>query len=118
MGRKNIVYDFKPIDEADMSQARIEGATSTVAQFDEVTYHFEWSGADVGGVTFGVEYKLSEKGSWYPLDFGSVIDTDTADGMHRLVIQSVGFKFLRPISENVTGGGTLTVHSFCSNKGA
>lgn len=118
MGRKNLVYDFKPIENGDLATARLTGKTSTVAQHDEVTYHFMWEGADVGGANFGVEYKMNESGDWFPLDFGATISPDAADGVHRCIIQSVGFKFLRPFAENVSGAGTLNVHVFCTNKGA
>lgn len=120
MGRKNIVYDFKPIVGGDMSTAKLIGKVSTVAQHDKVTYHFNWSGADVNGVNFGVEYALSDHANaqWFPLDFGATITTDTADGMHRCIITAVGFKFLRPFSENVSGGGLLDVTVFATNEGA
>ena len=44
MGRKNILYSFTAINEADMSQASIVGQATNVAGFDTVTYLATWSG--------------------------------------------------------------------------
>lgn len=118
MGRKNIVYDFLAIKDGDLSTPRLEGAISTIAQHDKITYHFEWEGADVDGANFGIEYQMKEKGKWFQLDFGAPVNTDTVDGMHRCIIEVVGFKFTRPFTENVSGAGTVNVHVFATNEGA
>lgn len=122
MGRKNIVYDYKPIKGADMSQASIEGEPSNVAQFDTVTYEFSWSGGQSTNGNIGIEYTRDqqEPKAWKELDFGAVIDTNGSEGTHRLIITEVGFEFTRPKYSRTNAGasGTMEVSVFATNKGA
>lgn len=122
MGRKNIVYDYKPIIDGDMEGALIIGEPSTVAQFDTVTYEFSWEGGDAVNGDFSVEYSRDEEEpkEWKELDFGATINSNGAEGVHRLIITEVGFKFTRPkyTQTDSDATGTLNVSVFATNKGA
>lgn len=122
MSRKNIVYNYKPIIDGDMSQVSIKGEESNVAQYDSVTYEFKWSGGQATNGDIGVEYSKDEKEprTWRPLDFGTLVPTDGASDSHLLVLTLVGFKFTRPFYTRTNAGatGTMNVSIFSSNKGA
>ena len=119
MGRKNIVYNYKPIVAGDMSDGSITGDKSTVAQYDTVTYKFKWSGGQATNGDIGVEYSDDEV-NWDDLEFGTTITLDGASGSHRLIINEVGFKFTRPKYTRTNGSatGALEVSEFATNKGA
>lgn len=119
MGRKNIVYDFKAIEDGDMSQASLVGTQSDVSQYDTVCYEISWTG---GQATNGkVEFEYSRDGkSWKTLPLDGTPKLDTASDFHLILINEIGFKFLRPVytRQNVLATGLLTVGIFQSNKGA
>lgn len=122
MGRKNIVYDFKPVVDQDMSQALIIGKESTVAQFDSVTYEFSWEGGQAINGDLAIEYTRDENEpkTWKELDFGTIVNTNGASDTHRFIITEVGFKYTRPkyTRQDAGAAGTLNVSVFATNKGA
>lgn len=122
MGRKNLVYNFKPIEAGDMTLASITGKETDVAQMDSVTYEFSWSGGNTQNGDISVEYSrdTKEPKTWKALDFGATIDTNGASGAHRLIITEIGFQFVRPVYDrtNVAATGTMEVSLFATNKGA
>lgn len=119
MSRKNLIYNFQPIVTGSMASATIIGLQTEVAQFDTATYDFSWSGGNTTNGLFSLEY--SRDGiNWSSLDFGTTINGDGASGLHQLIVETIGFKFLRPkyVRTNGAATGTLTVSLFCTNKGA
>ena len=122
MGRKNIIYDYKPLVDGDMSTLQLLGEPTNVAQYDSVTYEFSWEGGDAINGNIGVEYSRDEfePRTWKELDFGAIVDTNGASDTHRLIITEVGFRFTRPKYDRVNAGatGTMNISVFCTNKGA
>ena len=122
MGRKNIVYDFKPVVDEDMSQVQIIGKESIVAQHDTVTYEASWAGASAINGDISIEYSRDEQEpkTWHKLDFGTTMSLDGASGTHQLIITEIGFKFLRPVYDRTDAGaaGLLNWSIFATNKGA
>lgn len=122
MGRKNIVYDFKPIVNADMSEVEIIGKESNVAQFDTVTYDFNWSGGAATNAKISIEFTKDEHEpkTWNELDFGASIEANGPSGNHRLIITEVGFRSLRPKITRLDAGasGIINASVFATNKGA
>ena len=119
MSRKNIVYNFKPLVDGDMSLASMTGEISTVSQFDTVTYEATWTGGQATNGTIDIEY--SKDGLiWHNLDFGATIGTIGASDTHRMVIIEIGFKFTRPkyTRTNISASGVINFSVFCTNKGA
>lgn len=120
MGRKNILYSFTAINEADMSQASIVGQATNVAGFDTVTYLATWSGGQATNGDIGMETSLDEGKTWHDLDFGAIIDTDGAQDYARIIINEIGFGLIRPKYTRTNAGATglLTMKIFGTNKGA
>ena len=119
MGRKNLVYDYKPIDTEDMSQASITGQPSDVSQYDVVTYEVSWSGGQATNGNIEIEYSKDGK-SWKTLPLDRTPALNTASDTHLIIITEIGFKYLRPkyTRTNALASGYLTVGIFQSNKGA
>lgn len=119
MSRKNLVYDFKPLVGGDMSQASLLGTQTDVSQYDTVTYEVKWTGGQATNGNIGLEY--SKDGSvWNDLDFATTIASDGASGNHQLIINEIGFKYLRPkyTRTNGSASGALNFGLFCTVKGA
>lgn len=119
MGRKNLVYDYKPINAEDMSQASITGQQSDVSQYDVVTYEVSWSGGQVTNGNIEIEY--SKDGQvWKTLPLDGTPALNTASDTHLIIITEIGFKYLRPkyTRTNALASGSLTVGIFQTNKGA
>lgn len=119
MGRKNLVTDYRPIDGGDMSLSSITGNHSDVSQFDTVTYEVNWSGGQATNGTLAIQY--SKDGSvWRNLPLDGVPALDTASDSHLIIINEIGFKYLRPVYTRVnpSASGSLTVGIFQTNKGA
>jgi hypothetical protein len=124
MGRKNLVYDFKPINDGDLSLASITGQHSDVSQYDTVTYEADWSGGQATNGNLEIEYcrdeKITSSSVWKTLPLDGTPALDTAADTHLIIITEIGFKWLRPkyTRTNVAASGLLTVGIFQSNKGA
>ena len=119
MGRKNLVTDFKPINGGDMSLVEVIGQTSTVKNFDTVTYTAKWTGGNT--LNGNLEIQKSKDGiDWSPLDFGTQIALSGATGAHEIIINEIGFTYLRPVYKRTDGGatGSLIIELFSTNKGA
>ena len=118
MSRKNIIYDFKPIIAGAMTSVSINGTPTTVAQHDTATYKIKWSGGQATNGNLSIE-SSDDLIIWSPLDFGATINTNGASGEHRLIINEIGFKYLRPVYTRTNAGatGTLEASLFASNKG-
>lgn len=119
MGRKNILYRYDSIDEADMSQASIVGNPTSVSGFDTVTYLATWTGGQATNGDLGIETSMDEGETWQELDFGATINTDGAADYVRMIITEIGFGMIRPKYTRTNGGATglLTVKIFGTNKG-
>ncbi len=119
MSRKNLIYNFKPIVNGDMTQSSLTGSATDISQFDTVTYDFLWSGGQSSNGTIGVQYSRDNI-NWYNLDFGTTISLGTVSGDHNLVITEVGFQYARPYYTQTNGSATglLNVTIFCTTKGA
>lgn len=118
MSRKNILYNFNSIPSSPLS-GNIIGIETVVSQFDIVTYLVQWS----GGVAINGELFLekSKDGVDYtPVDFGVQVRIDGSAGEHSLIVEEVGFKFLRPkyISDDPFATGTISVSVYATNRGA
>jgi len=126
MGRKNLVYNFKPIGSVevpgDMSVADIVGTKSNVAQYDAVTYEISWSGGQATNGNLIIEYTKDPEGltGWRTLPLDGTPVLNGAEGSHLILITEIGFNFLRPHYErtNVGATGSLEVNIFQTNKGA
>jgi len=118
MSRKNLIYNFKAIDNGSMATAQIVGLQTDVSPFDTITYDIHWSaGAFINGEVI-IEH--SKDGlTWTTLDFGALIVITPENGSHQLIITEVGFKFLRPTytKTSVSATGNITISIFCTNKG-
>lgn len=119
MGRKNLVYNFKPLVDGDLSQATLTGTLTDVSQFDTVTYDFSWSGGQSSNGTIGIQYSRDNV-TWTALDFGTTISLGAVSGTHSLVITEIGFQYVRPyyIRTNGSATGLLNISLFATNKGA
>jgi len=104
--------------DGDMSQVEVIGQQSSVKNFDVVTYSVKWTG---GALTNGnVEIQKSKDGiTWQALDFGLPIALATASDSHEIIINEIGFTYLRPVYKrtNVSATGLLNIEIFSSNKG-
>ena len=119
MGRKNLIYNFKPLIAGDMTQAILTGAVTDISQFDIVTYDFSWSGGQVTNGNISIQYSRDGV-TWTTLDFGSLIGLNSSSGNHTLIIDEVGFQFVRPVftRTNVASSGLLDIAVFCTTRGA
>lgn len=114
MGRKLISRPWKAIDAGDMSGS-LNGTATDVEQHDSVTYFLEWTGTPTG--TFEIQWS-NDGQNWYALDFGSTISAAGAAGNHKIDINLITFKYLRPVWNFTAGVGTLDAIVKKGTKGA
>lgn len=122
MGRKNLIYNFKPLVSGDMSSTSLTGAVTDVSQFDTITYDFQWTGGQTTNGSIGIQYSrdLYEPRVWRDINFGSTVTTDGASGGNQFIINEIGFQFTRPIYTRTNGSasGALNIAITATNKGA
>lgn len=119
MGRKLALKDYPSILAGDMSLASIVGPSSSVSQFDTLSYTFTWSGGQLTNGTIGIQYSL-DGFIWHDLDFATIILLSAASGDHQLLITETPFSFARPVYTRTNGSatGTLKVELSANSKGA
>jgi hypothetical protein len=120
MGRKTQIEPYLTIGSGDLSLTTITGNETTVAQTDVVEFTVAWSGAQATNGDIVIEAWSDDITGWIPLDFGAIISLDGASSNHKLIIQQVSFKKVRPIytRTNATASGVLNIVVYATTKGA
>lgn len=119
MGRKNILKDYVSVVSGNMASTSFQGPITTVNQFDVLSYFFEWSGGQATNGNIGLMVSLDNK-SFYQLDFGQNIPTNSTSGEHQLLVKDVSFNYCYPFYTQTNGSatGTMKIELFATNKGA
>ena len=120
MGRKTQIQPFMVIEDGDMSSgSHIESLPTHCKQTDVVQYVVNCEDGQATNGEITVEASFDGK-SWFPLDFGALINLDGASGNHQIIIQQVSFSDIRLNYDktNPAATGTFTAEIFCTTKGA
>lgn len=116
MGRKHIISPYKVSEQADMS-GNITSKSTSVEQFDFISYRLVWGGgAGVDG-SFSVEVSDDEL-TWISLDFGQTLPVSTDTGNDYILIKDVHFKYARVVYTRVAGTGNIDITLKAGTKGA
>ena len=121
MGRKHVSRPYKVTDQGDMS-ANITSESTSVEQFDFLSYRLTWGGgAGVDG-SFFIEVSDDEgedaAKNWIELDFGQTLPVVTDTGDDYILIKDVHFKYARVKYSRVAGTGSIDITLKAGTKGA
>lgn len=116
MGRKHIINPYLVTEQGDMS-ADITSKSTSVEQFDFISYRLVWGGgAGVDG-SFSVEVS-DDDATWVALDFGQTLPVSTNTGDDYILIKDVHFKYARVKYSRVAGTGNIDITLKAGTKGA
>lgn len=103
---KRIVPGFKIFDAQAMATSS-NSVVSNVQNLDKASVLVEWSGTSPVGV-LTAQAQNKDDGSWYDLDFGSVINVTGNTGSHTLIFNELPFVNLRLAYTATSGTGSLS----------
>jgi hypothetical protein len=119
VGRKNIIYTYKMLDEVDLDTSTDSTATVTTT-IDHLSINIVWasaaSGAHTGsvvvqGTNFDPDDSSFVAGNWFDLTLsgGTIALTGTTSGEHLVVFDKIPFRAIRLVYTNSThSAGTLS----------
>jgi len=116
MGRKHVIYGFKPFNAADISSSQ----TSEEVFADQADYgsiYLFWTGTSVNG-TLEVQAKNGKEGTYRALDFGSTISLSGSSGNHEIILNELPFTHIKLVYTRVGGTGSLTANLTFKSSGA
>lgn len=104
MGRKNILYSFAMLSDADASTSQTSEIVK-VATLDQASIRLSWTGTPVGVAS--VEAQNGDNEPWYELDFGAPLTVDAIETNHQIVFNSMPFTAIRLQYASTSGAGTI-----------
>lgn len=116
MSRKTILQEKAVIDENGFATLAT-GDVTTCENLDAISYEIDWSnGSSFDAVAF-IQYSNNNT-DWKNLDFGASLLLYGASGNHKVDVDLIIFKYIRPWIIAASGSCDLTVKIKGTTKGA
>lgn len=116
MSRKLILNPFTALNQATLDTTA-NGEKTVCENLDAIAYDIVWANGSSLNAEAKIQYSNDDE-NWYDLDFGSTISLAGASGHHKIDVELIIFKYIRPRVEFAAGQADISIIAKGTTKGA